>query len=133
MIIGLGCDIVNLERLNKGAYFLKHFQNKILGAEEKNELALLPEKNEKELVCLLGKYYAGKEAFAKALGTGFRDGIFLKDIQIIHNKFGKPDLKISGNTLTYLQKIAPMANCLITLSDDYPFAQAVVVIENAES
>lgn len=133
MIIGLGCDIVNLERLNKGAYFLKHFQNKILGIDEKNELALLPEKNENELVCLLGKYYAAKEAFAKALGTGFRDGIFLKDIQIVHDKLGKPDLKISGEALVYLKKIAPKANCLITLSDDYPFAQAVVVIENTEA
>ena len=132
MIIGLGCDIVNLERLNKGAYFLKHFQKKILGDEEKKELAALPEKSENELVCLLGKYYAGKEAFAKALGTGFRDGIFLKDIQIIHDELGKPNLKISGEALVYLQKIAPNANYLITLSDDYPFAQAVVIIENTK-
>lgn len=129
MIIGLGCDIVNLERLNKGPYFLKHFQFKILGDDEKKELSLLPEKKEKDIVCLLGKYYAGKEAFAKALGTGFRDGIFLKDIQILHDELGKPNFKISGGALTYLQKIANQANCLISLSDDYPFAQAVVVIE----
>lgn len=129
MIIGLGCDIVNLERLNKGPYFIKHFQAKILGENEKDEVSLSVQKTDKELVCLLGKYYAGKEAFVKALGTGFRDGIYMKDIQILHNKLGKPYLKISGEALAYLKKISDQPNCLITLSDDFPYAQAVVVIE----
>ena len=129
MIAGLGCDIVNIQRIEKSAAFLAQFQNKILGPEEQAEVAKENIKTEKELACLLAKYYAGKEAFAKALGTGFIDGIFLKDIQILHDQRGKPELHISGNALQYLQKLTAAPQTHISLSDDYPFAEAVVIIE----
>ena len=129
MIAGIGCDIVNIRRIEKSAAFLTHFQNKILGPDEQTEVAQKSIKTEKELACLLAKYYAGKEAFAKALGTGFIDGIFLKDIQILHDNRGKPKLHISGNALQYLQKMSASLQTHISLSDDYPFAEAVVIIE----
>lgn len=129
MIIGLGCDIVNIERIKQTADFLQHFQNKILGAEELLELKQKKITDERTLACTLAKYYAGKEAFAKALGTGFIEGIFLRDIQILHNGLGKPILKICGSAAEHLYKLAPEVKLHISLSDDYPFAQAMVVIE----
>ncbi len=129
MIIGIGCDITNIERITKSADFLERFKNKILGTEELSELNNIGPITYKELACSLAKYYAGKEAFSKALGTGFRNGIYLKDIQIIHNNLGKPELKIAGEALNILQKMSPKYNLHITLSDDYPYAQAVVIIE----
>lgn len=131
MIIGLGSDIVNITRIEKSADFLEHFKQKILGADELQEISQKKLNNQKELACLLGKYYAGKEAFAKALGTGFIDGIFLRDIQILHNDLGKPELKISGAAAGYLHKLSATPQLHISLSDDYPFALAVVIIEAA--
>ena len=130
MIIGLGCDIVNIERIKQTADFLEHFQRRILGTEEIQELKQKKIVNERDLACVLAKYYAGKEAFAKALGTGFINGIFLRDIQILHDALGKPQLKISGAAAEYLQKSAPQTQLHISLSDDYPWAQAVVIIEH---
>ena len=129
MILGLGCDIVNIERIAKSPDFLERFKQKIMGNDEQNELAAQGDITYKELACRLAKSYAAKEAFVKALGTGFRNGIYLKDIQILHTELGKPELQISGNALAYLHKLSVTAQALITLSDDFPFAQAVVVIE----
>ena len=63
------------------------------------------------------------------MGTGFRDGIFMKDIQVLHTDLGKPELLVKGRAFIYLQKLSVTAQALVSLSDDYPFAQAVVVIE----
>ncbi len=129
MILGLGCDIVNIKRIEKSADFLEHFKRKILGVEELQELSSRNITENKSLACLLAKYYAGKEAFVKALGTGFIDGIFLKDIQIKHNPLGKPYFQISGSALKYLEKLTAKPTLHLSLSDDYPYAQAVVIIE----
>ena len=82
------------------------------------------------IICITPKKLSfDKEAFAKALGTGFIDGIFLRDIRILHNDLGKPELKICGNAAAYLQKLSKAPRLHISLSDDYPYAQAVVIIE----
>lgn len=128
MILGLGCDIANIERIAKSPAFLERFKQKIMGTEEQKELDCRHDLTYKELACRLAKAYAGKEAFVKALGTGFRDGIFLKDIQILHTELGKPELQISGRALMYLQNLGA-TGMHISLSDDYPFAQAVVILE----
>ena len=130
MILGVGCDIVNIARLEQGDKFLERFCQRILGVEELNELKERNPKGSRGLLCTLAKYYAGKEAFAKALGTGFRDGIYLSDIQILHNSLGKPELKVSGIALEYMHRLSSTAHADISLSDDYPFAQAYVVISD---
>ena len=129
MIIGIGCDIINIKRIEKSAEFLEHFKQKILGPDELAEAAQKNLPTERDTACLLAKYYAAKEAFAKALGTGFINGIFLRDIQILHNDSGKPVLHISGVAAKYLHTLTEVPLLHITLSDDYPFAQAVVIIE----
>lgn len=130
MILGIGCDIVNITRLEQGDNFLEHFRRKILGGDELNELKERNIKDTRILLCTLAKYYAAKEAFAKALGIGFRDGIYLSDIQILHDYFGKPNIKVSGKALEYMCNLSVNAQVDISLSDDYPFALAYVVISD---
>ncbi|MBR1600413.1 MAG: holo-ACP synthase [Alphaproteobacteria bacterium] len=129
MILGLGCDIINIERLFKSNRFLHDFKNKILGENELNELNTQIIDDDKKFACILAKRYAAKEAFAKALGCGFRDGLFLKNIETLHDKFGKPYLKISGEAQKKLNNLSTAAKLHISLSDDYPYAQATVIIE----
>lgn len=129
MIVGLGSDIVNIERLQNTSDYLQHFAARILGADEQAEIRKNGAAKDTRFRELLAKYYAAKEAFVKALGTGFRDGIFFRDIQVLHNELGKPELKISGTALKYLNKLAAKPRAFVTLSDDMPFAIAVVVIE----
>ena len=130
MIVGIGCDIVNMERLNKSPEFLERFEKRILG---KDELAEFLHKNKnlskEQTIAKLAKLYAAKEAFVKALGTGFRDGIYLTDIQVMHNDLGKPFFKISGRTQVYLKKLCSDASVSLSISDDYPAAFAFVIIE----
>ncbi|MBR1825596.1 MAG: holo-ACP synthase [Alphaproteobacteria bacterium] len=129
MIIGLGNDIVNIERIRNSSDYLQHFAARILGPDEQAEIRRNGAADDARFRELLAKYYAAKEAFAKALGTGFRDGIFLKDIQVLHNQLGKPELKISGTAAQYLHKLTANPKLFITLSDDMPFAFAVAIIE----
>ena len=129
MIFGLGCDIVNIERINKSKDFRQHFKQRILGEAERAEMQKMPLADDKAEASCLAKYYTGKEAFAKALGTGFRDGLFLKDIQILHDALGKPQLSLSGEAEKSLRRLSANAKTHITLSDDFPYAQAVVIIE----
>ena len=129
MIIGLGNDLVNIERIKNTEDYLQHFAARILGAEEQAEIRRNGADKDMRFRELLAKYYAAKEAFAKALGTGFRDGIFFRDIQVLHTELGKPELKISGTAAKYLQKLTANPRLHVTLSDDMPFAFAVVIIE----
>ena len=129
MIVGLGNDIVNIERIQNTRDYLQHFAARILGADEQAEISRNRLADDLHFRELLAKYYAAKEAFVKALGTGFRDGIFFKDIQVLHNSLGKPELKISGVAEKYLKKLSAKPRLHITLSDDLPLAFAVVIIE----
>lgn len=129
MILGVGCDITNINRVLKSAKFADHFMRRICGQDEINEIKKLALHTDKEKACLLAKYFAGKEAFVKALGTGFRDGIFMKDIQILHNPLGKPYFKITGQAAQKLADLSTQAQTHISLSDDFPYAQAFAVIE----
>ena len=130
MIIGICCDIVNMERLNKTPEFLERFEKRILGENELDEFLHKNKNLEKEkIIATLAKLYAAKEAFVKALGIGFRDGIYLQDIQVLHDQLGKPYFKISGKALVSLQKLCPVSSIHLSISDDYPAALAFVIIE----
>ena len=131
MIIGIGCDIVNMDRLNKSPEFLERFLKRIAGQDELPELLKATKHSDQtETATKLAKIYAAKEAFVKALGTGFRDGIYLSDIQVLHNDLGKPYLKVSGKAETYLQNNFPPVSLSLSISDDYPSALAFVIIES---
>ena len=129
MIIGIGCDTVNMERLNKSEEFLERFGKRILGKDELEEFFKDKQFDKDKVVAKLAKLYAAKEAFSKALGTGFREGIFLADIQILHNKNGKPFFKIGGEAQSMLRKLSASSTLHLSISDDYPVAVAFVIIE----
>ena len=127
MIIGLGTDIVSVERiaavLNKsGAQFI----DKVCSEKEKIYLQEC-----KDIKTKLAKIWAVKEAAVKALGTGFANGIKFSDIELLHDLSGKPEIEFSGVAKQILDKKTESgkANVLVSLSDEKEFAQAVVIIE----
>ena len=129
MLLGLGNDIVSINRI-KNSYmkFGKRFEERIYTNEERKLLW----KRGSPCFKTLSSRWAGKEAFVKALGTGFKQGIFWKDISIINNSHGKPILDISGRAKNVLYSILPLNSkpfLHISISDDVDIVHAVVVIE----
>lgn len=132
MIIGIGCDLCNISRIEK--ILSKHQNMLIKRIFSDNEIRYFECKNINTIEqksSYIAKRFAAKEACAKAIGTGFAQGILWKDIQICNNQLGKPELVIEGNSLNALQKLYPHKelNFHLSLSDDYPWAQAFVIIE----
>lgn len=133
MIFGIGTDIIQISRIEKilikhPTLFIDKYFSQIELEKYKNQ-----QLSTQQLASKLAKFFAAKEAFVKALGTGFRFGINLKDIQILSNELGKPYIKIIGTTQNYIEKNIKNYNTLkyhLSLSDDYPNGIAFVVIEN---
>ena len=125
-IFGIGTDIVNIKRLRKS---LKKngnkFKNKVFTQSEINYC-----ESKKNSSAYYAKRFAAKEAFAKALGTGFRKNITFKNIIISNNNYGKPTISIKGPVNSYLKKKIKNKKYKIylSLSDDLPWAQATVII-----
>lgn len=131
MIWGIGCDIVNAERFRNNAEFMEHFIRRAFSENEKAEFQKRSFASAEKKVLYLAKRFAGKEAVVKALGTGFRDGIYLSDIEIFNNEMGKPEVVLSSKILEIKDNGTSMQNARVylSLSDDYPYAQAMAVIE----
>lgn len=123
MIIGLGLDITELDRIERSLNkFGERFVSKILTKSEKE---LLPEKNQ---IPFLAARFAAKEAAVKALGTGFRNGITFQSIEITNDDFGAPCITFSGKALEYSNKIG-VQRLLISLTHGRDNAVAVVILE----
>ncbi|MFR7963388.1 MAG: holo-ACP synthase [Alphaproteobacteria bacterium] len=132
MIVGIGCDLANINRFEKAlAKFGGRFVNRVFSEREKAELARRERLSLKEHACAAAKRFAAKEACTKALGTGFRDGIFMRDIEIVHQPSGKPELYLQNGARRRLEEICGGAafKIHVTMTDDYPWAQAFVIIE----
>ena len=132
MIVGIGCDLANINRFEKAlAKFGGRFVNRVFSEREKAELARRERLSPKEHACAAAKRFAAKEACTKALGTGFRDGIFMRDIEIVHQPSGKPELYLQNGARRRLEEICGGAafKIHVTKTDDYPWAQAFVIIE----
>ena len=123
MIIGIGTDLVHIPRMQ--ALLDKHgdkIAQRILSDDE-----FISFQKTVQPAAFLAKRFAAKEATAKALGTGFRDGLSLRHIAVRNNQFGKPEL------VFFEQGIIRMAQCgatnsLLSLSDEHEYAVAYVVI-----
>lgn len=128
MILGIGTDICNIERIVK-LYnnYNQQFLKKILSETELQKFTKL---HESKKFCFLAKRFAAKEAFAKALGKGLGADFNLNDITIINNEFGKPIIKLNDKFQNFKFNDKQITNLQIELSisDDYPFAVAFVVI-----
>ena len=130
MILGLGSDICSINRIEKVLNkFGDKFVQRWFGVKEQMELAKISD-NKERFIASLAKRFAAKEAFAKAMGTGFVKGTAWIDIEVVHHESGKPLLEISGRTEKTFKNLMPDAKVWVSLSDDYPWAQAVVIIES---
>ena len=112
MLLGLGNDIVSVQRI-KNSYqrFGKRLENRIYTTAE---IKLIWERGSPCFKTLSSRW-AAKEAFVKALGTGFRKGIFWKDISVLNNLNGKPELVIRGKAKVFLNSILPVSYTHLTL------------------
>ncbi|MEH6404694.1 MAG: holo-ACP synthase [Sneathiella sp.] len=131
MIIGLGNDIIDIRRIEKtiGRFGDRFIQRIYTEVEQK--------KSERRMnrIDSYAKRYAAKEACSKALGTGFRKGVFWKDMGVVNLPSGKPTMKLTGGALKRLHHITPdgmEAVIHLTITDEPPQAQAIVMIEAVE-
>ena len=127
MIIVVGNDMVDIRRIEKTLdRFGDRFTQRIFTELEQQKAARRPNS-----AATLAKRFAAKEACSKALGTGFRRGVFWRDMGVINLPTGQPTLKLSGGALVQLQSLIPenrSAQINLTLTDDFPWAQAIVII-----
>ena len=126
MIVGIGSDIVNINRIERT---ISKFGNKFINRCF-SKIEILKSENRLNKAASYAKRFAAKEALSKALGTGIRRGIDFKNIEISNNKLGKPSIKLKGSTENFLKKKIKTKNYSIylSLSDDLPWAQATVII-----
>ena len=128
MIIGHGIDLIDIRRVEKTINkFGNRFINRIFTKGE-----IIRSDNRNKRIESYAKRFAAKEACSKALGTGFRSGVYWRDIEVINEKSGKPILKLTGGAYKRLKKIIPNDNnynISLSITDDYPWAQANVIIE----
>ena len=134
MILGLGWDIVQVSRFAKKQEFLLRFMKKYFTDNEINELENKIKQEDLNLLTLaVATRFAAKEAVSKALGSGFQKGITLKDVEIVHNKLGKPEVNLYNNALARAYYISDNQDFKmhITISNEREYVNAVAVIECA--
>jgi len=129
MIIGMGSDLCNIERIqNSLDRWGEKFERRCFTEIEQAKAARRPYTR----AGTYAKRFAAKEAFTKAVGTGFSNGVFHKDIGVVNASSGAPTLALTGGAKIRLDAITPEGHEAIvhlTLTDDHPWAQAFVVIE----
>ena len=129
MIIAIGSDLCNIERIqNSLNRYGERFENRVFTDVERAKAASRPFTK----AGTLAKRFAAKEAFSKAVGTGFKRGVFMKDIGVINARSGAPTLALTGGAASRLAEITPPGHEAVvhlTLTDDHPWAQAFVIIE----
>jgi holo-[acyl-carrier protein] synthase len=127
MIIGLGSDLIDIRRIDKS---IERFGERFLGRIfTKLERDKSDKRNQR--AASYAKRFAAKEACSKALGTGLRRGVFWRDMGVVNLPSGKPSMKLTGGALKRLQELTPpghTAQIDLTITDDFPLAQAVVII-----
>ena len=128
MILGIGTDLVDIRRIERTiARHGDRFLHRIFTLTERD----LAERRAVNRVATYAKRFAAKEACAKALGTGFRDGIFFRDLGVENLPSGKPTMHLTGAALCRLRAIVPVgfeAHIDLAITDEFPMAQAFVVI-----
>lgn len=129
MIIAIGSDLCNIDRIQHSLdRFGDRFVQRVFTPVEQAKAARRPFTR----AGTLAKRFAAKEAFSKAVGTGFKAGVFMKDIGVVNAATGAPTLALTGGAAERLRAITPdgyEAVVHLTLTDDHPWAQAFVVIE----
>ena len=127
MILGIGNDVIDIRRIEKaierhGNRFLHRIFTEAERARSEGKLGR---------AASYAKRFAAKEACAKALGTGLRQGVFWRDMGVVNLRSGRPTLMLTGGAALQLERITPRGyepHVHLTLTDDFPLAQAVVII-----
>jgi holo-[acyl-carrier protein] synthase len=126
-ILGVGVDLVDIRRIERTlARFGDRFRDRVFTPGER-----LACERRRRPPAQFAMRYAAKEACAKALGTGFRQGVFWRDIEVFQLPSGKPMLRLAGAAAARLAVMTPAAEVAtidISLTDEYPYAQAFVVV-----
>jgi holo-[acyl-carrier protein] synthase len=136
MIIGIGSDLIDITRVAKvierhGDRFLDR-----IFTEAERVRAQRRAKSERMVVATYAKRFAAKEAMSKALGTGIRQGVWWRDMGVVNLPGGKPSMKLTGGALARLQALIPAgheAQIDLSITDDWPLAQAFVIISAVPS
>lgn len=127
MIIGLGNDIIDIRRVEKTIErFGERFLSRVFTDMER-------QKSDRRALraASYAKRFAAKEACAKALGTGFSKGVFWRDMGVVNLPSGRPTLELTGGAALVLQRLTPEGHEVridLTITDDFPTAQAIVLI-----
>ncbi|MEP7223086.1 MAG: holo-ACP synthase [Novosphingobium sp.] len=129
MIVAIGSDLCNIDRIQASLdRFGERFELRVFTEVERAKANRRPFTK----AGTLAKRFAAKEAFSKAVGTGFKAGVFMKDIGVVNAPSGAPTLALTGGAAVRLAKLIPLGHegvVHLTLTDDNPWAQAFVVIE----
>ena len=125
-ILGIGVDIIDNKRIKKSIKNHK-FKDRIYSSKEQKLSSLSRNK-----VSYFSNRFAAKEAFAKALGTGFRNNLNFKDIEVINNKFGKPYYIKNKKIIKIVQKNFKVKNfnCFLSISDEKDYSTAFTIIQS---
>lgn len=128
MIIGIGSDLIDIRRIEKTlARHPERFIERVFTDVEREK-----SDRRKERAASYAKRFAAKEACAKALGTGLAQGVFWRDMGVVNLPSGKPTMSLTGGAAARLAKILPEGHSAVvhlTITDDFPLAQAFVIIE----
>ena len=127
MILGIGNDMIDIRRVEKS---IERFGERFLGRVF-TEVERAKSDRRAQRAASYAKRFAAKEACAKALGTGLSFGVYWRDMGVVNLPSGKPTLKLTGGALKRLQAITPpgmAAQIDLTITDDFPQAQAIVII-----
>ncbi len=127
MILGLGNDVIDIRRIERTIeVYGDRFLNRVFTETERKR-----SDRRKERAASYAKRFAAKEACSKALGTGLRKGVFWRDMGVVNLPSGRPTLKLTGGAAEQLARITPAgyeARIDLTITDDFPMAQAIVII-----
>ena len=128
MIVGIGSDLCNIERIQKSLdRFGERFLTRVFTKVERAKAQRRPF----TAAGTLAKRFAAKEAFSKAVGTGFKRGVYMKDIGVVNAASGQPTLALTGGARARVDALTPAGHLIdihLTMTDDHPWAQAFVIL-----
>ena len=128
MIVGIGSDLCNIERIQGSLdRFGQRFLDRVYTDVEQAKAASRPHTS----AGTLAKRFAAKEAFSKAVGTGFKRGVHMRDIGVVNAPSGAPTLRLTGGARARLDAMTPPGHAVdvhLTMTDDHPWAQALVIL-----
>jgi holo-[acyl-carrier protein] synthase len=127
VILGLGNDIIDIRRIEEALErYGERFLARVFTATERAKSDARAAR-----AASYAKRFAAKEACAKALGTGFRHGVFWRDMGVVNLPSGRPTLQLTGGAARALQRLTPEGHEVridLSITDDFPTAQAIVII-----